>query len=315
MISVIVTIALLILTIIVVYFFLKKLAGANKQVEEEESEMRTERQTSRSSRENTRSENVSHIHSNNNSSSIRIESNQTVNNTRTVTHVPSESRNLTKKEQMKMEKKKAKEEAREYQRMVLEEKKQRELEKERIQMERDMKREEEKRKEEEALRKLKEEQEKKENEIFDQWKNQFVVAEEGEEVGDLDNEDLINDFINYIKLRKVVSLEDLSGVFKINPNDIVDRLNMLESQGRMTGIIDDRGKYIYLTEKELAAIEKVFMQRGRISKVELIKECNKIIRFAPTEEDKVKIMEEQNKVWKTFEAEMEKGNSANANAK
>ncbi len=112
-------------------------------------------------------------------------------------------------------------------------------------------------------------------------------------------------------MRKVVSLEDLSGVFKLSPNDVVDRLTVLEAQGKISGIVDDRGKYIFLTEKELASIEKIFMQRGRISKVELIKECNKIIRFTPTDEDKIKIVEEQNKVWKTFEDEMEKSTTQN----
>ena len=62
------------------------------------------------------------------------------------------------------------------------------------------------------------------------------------------------------------------------------------------GIIDDRGKYIYLTEKEISMIEKMFMNRGRISKAELIKECNRLIKFEPTEEDKSKIAEEQKKM-------------------
>jgi hypothetical protein len=150
-----------------------------------------------------------------------------------------------------MEKKQAKEEAREYQKMVLEAKRLKEQEKEREMKEREMKKDEEKRKEDEILMKLKEEQEKKEQEEFNQWKDLFNVKEEGEEAVDIDSEDLLNDFLNYIKLRKVVSLEDLSGQFKINANDLVDRLKLLESQGRICGIIDDRGKYIYLIEKEL----------------------------------------------------------------
>lgn len=54
------------------------------------------------------------------------------------------------------------------------------------------------------------------------------------------------------------------------------------------------------------------MQRGRINKTDLIKECNKIIRFAPSEEDKAKILEEQNKILKSFETELEANNNANA---
>jgi hypothetical protein len=150
-----------------------------------------------------------------------------------------------------MEKKHAKEEARDYQKQVLEMKRLKEQEKDREIKEREMKRDEEKRKEDELLAKLKEEQNKKEQEEFNQWKGLFKVEEEGEEAIDINSEDLINDFLNYIKLRKVVSIEDLSGQFKINPNELVDRLKLLESQGRICGIIDDRGKYIYLIEKEL----------------------------------------------------------------
>ena len=151
-------------------------------------------------------------------------------------------------------------------------------------------------------KKIKDEQIKKEEAIYDQWKGGFTVGDQGEELSDLNDENLINDFINYIKLRKVVPLEDLSGEFKLSNNvshlylnqDLLDRLRELENQGRICGIIDDRGKYIFLSEKELTVriikcnvvqlIEKLFVNRGRISKSDLIKECNKLIRFVPTDE-------------------------------
>jgi hypothetical protein len=212
----------------------------------------------------------------------------------------------TKKELYKMEKKKAKEEARENIKMMQMMKKQREEEREREMRERELKREDEKLKEDEMIQRIKNEQAKREQMEFDKWKGGFAVAEEGEETEDVDTEDMINEFVNYIKLRKVVALEDLAGQFKINPNEIVERLKFLEQQGRICGIVDDRGKYIYLTEKEIVAIEKIFMVRGRISKSDLIKECNKIIRFQPTDEDKEKILEEQNKILKVYEDELDK---------
>lgn len=47
------------------------------------------------------------------------------------------------------------------------------------------------------------------------------------------------------------------------------------------------------------------MNRGRINKSELIKECNKLIRFQPSEEDKLKIQEDRNRILKNFEKEFE----------
>lgn len=150
-----------------------------------------------------------------------------------------------------MEKKKAKEEARDYNKNLQESRLQRQIEKERELEEREKKREEERLKEEEMVNKIREEFKKKEEEEYNKWKDCFAVKEEGEEAQELESENLINEFINYIRLRKVVSLEDLSGKFKIQPNELVEKLNFLEAQKRMCGIIDDRGKYIYLTEKEL----------------------------------------------------------------
>ena len=219
------------------------------------------------------------------------------------------NKKLTKKEQLKMMKKQEKAEQREYQKQMLEAKKLREQQKEKEMLLKEQMKAEEKKKLEEELQKLKEEQEKKDNEIYNQWKDMIKVGEEGEERVDFNDENVINDFLNYIKIRKVVSLEDLSGVFKIPPNDLVDKLNFFEQQGRILGIIDDRGKYIYITEKEMSMIEKMFMNRGRITKAELIKECNRLIKFEPTEEDKVKIAEEQKKMLEKIENEKSDNNT------
>jgi hypothetical protein len=150
-----------------------------------------------------------------------------------------------------MEKKKAKEEEREYNKYLLEERKLKKLEKEKFQEEKEKRKEEERLKEEELELKIREDLKKKEEEEYNKWKDCFDVKEEGEELEEVLSEDLINDFINYIKLRKVVSLEDLTGKFKIPSNELIEKLTYLESTNRICGIIDDRGKYIYLTEKEL----------------------------------------------------------------
>ena len=214
------------------------------------------------------------------------------------------NKKLTKKEQAKMLKKQEKAEQREQIRQMLEAKKLKEQEKEREMLIKEKLKEEEKKKLEETLQKVKEEQQKKDDEIYNQWKDMIKIGEEGEGRRDFSDENVINEFLNYIKIRKVVSLEDLSGVFKISPNELVEKLNQFENEGRILGIIDDRGKYIYVTEKEMNMIENLFMKRGRINKGDLIKECNKIIKFEPTEEDKIKIAEEQKEMLEKIEKEL-----------
>lgn len=282
------------LVIILTYLFLNKLAkGPTLIVNSNEA--------------NPHRQNVSNQAQNNNR--IQSNNNNSNNNSQRPSNVIPENvidpnKKLTKKEQLKMLKKQEKAEQRQYQKQLLEAKKLKEQQKEKEMLLKEQMKEEEKRKLEEELKKVKEEQEKKENEIYNQWKDMIKIGEEGEERVDFEDEKVINDFLNYIKIRKVVSLEDLSGVFKIPPNDLVEKLNYFESQGRILGIIDDRGKYIYLTEKEISMIEKMFMNRGRISKAELIKECNRLIKFEPTEEDKIKIAEEQKKMLEKIENEI-----------
>jgi len=217
---------------------------------------------------------------------------------------PDQFKKLTKKEQIKMLKKQEKAEQREHMRLIMEEKKRKEQEKEKELLLKEKMKEEEQKKLEEELKRVQEEQKKKEDEEYNKWKDMIKVGEEGEEKMDFTKEETINKFLDYIKIRKVISLEDISGTFKLSPNEIVTKLNQFEKEGRIMGIIDDRGKYIYITEKEMGLIEKMFMNRGRINKGDLIKECNRIIRFEPTEEDKIKIAEEQQKTLKELEDEL-----------
>ena len=214
------------------------------------------------------------------------------------------NKKLTKKEQQKMLKKKEKEENRLQMKQFLEAKKLKEQEKERERLKKEKIKEEKEKELEEAIKKVKEEQKKKEDDIYNQWKDQIKIGEEGEEKMDFSNEKIINEFLDYIKIRKVISLEDLSGTFKLSPNDLVEKLNFFEKEGRILGIIDDRGKYIYITEKEMSMIEKMFLNRGRINKKDFIKECNRLIRFEPNEQDKIKIQNEQKKFLEKLENEI-----------
>lgn len=46
-----------------------------------------------------------------------------------------------------------------------------------------------------------------------------------------------------------------------------------------TGVIDDRGKFIYITPEELAAVANFIRQRGRISIAELAQASNSLIAW------------------------------------
>lgn len=164
------------------------------------------------------------------------------------------------------EERKAKEE------QMYEERKRREQEEERLEKERE---EEEKR--------LKEEQEKKEYEEYLKLKEQFTVDEEGQDAAqsDLNSENLLLEFVNYIKEAKIVVLEDLAAEFKLKTQDVINRVNLVQEMGILTGVMDDRGKFIYISEEELLKVKKFIEQRGRVSITELAKHSNELINLKP----------------------------------
>uniref|UniRef100_A0A336MQ86 DDRGK domain-containing protein 1 n=1 Tax=Culicoides sonorensis TaxID=179676 RepID=A0A336MQ86_CULSO len=133
---------------------------------------------------------------------------------------------------------------------------------------------------EEAERKAREERERREHEEYLKMKEAFSVEEEGfDEEPESDN--LLQEFVKYIKENKVVIIEDVAAHFKLKTQATIDRIKDLQQDGIISGVIDDRGKFIYISQDELNAVAKFIRQRGRVSISELAEHSNKLINFAP----------------------------------
>jgi DDRGK domain-containing protein 1 len=89
----------------------------------------------------------------------------------------------------------------------------------------------------------------------------------------------ITQLVEFIKRRKVVMVEDVAQRFQMLTKDVIERIAKLEEQGRLSGITDDRGKYIFVTPEEFEKVAQSIEQRGRVSRQDLLKECNRIIRL------------------------------------
>lgn len=79
----------------------------------------------------------------------------------------------------------------------------------------------------------------------------------------------------------MVVLEDLAVQFKLKTQAAIDRIVELQKDGRLSGVIDDRGKFIYISEEELNAVAKFIKQRGRVSITELAENSNNLINLIP----------------------------------
>ena len=93
----------------------------------------------------------------------------------------------------------------------------------------------------------------------------------------------------------MVKLEDLAAHFKLKTQEAIDRVTTLLADGLLTGIakntlgyaldnfasgvIDDRGKFIYISREELEAVAKYIKQQGRVSITDLAASSNKLIKL------------------------------------
>ncbi|RNA40070.1 DDRGK domain-containing 1 [Brachionus plicatilis] len=141
---------------------------------------------------------------------------------------------------------------------------------------------------EEAEKKVREEQEKRDYEEYLKLKEQFTVDEEGQDADltEQDAENLLNQFVDFIKNSKIVVLEDLACEFKLKTQEVIDRINQVQEMGLLTGVMDDRGKFIYITEDELLKVKKFIEQRGRVNIIELAKSSNELVSLKPNNNEK-----------------------------
>ncbi|KAL9441487.1 hypothetical protein AB3S75_020057 [Citrus x aurantiifolia] len=114
---------------------------------------------------------------------------------------------------------------------------------------------------------------------FEKWKGEFSIDAEGtteNEVQDGDR-DLLADFVEYIKKHKCIPLEDLAAEFKLRTQECINRITSLENMGRLSGVMDDRGKYIYISQEEMEAVADYIKRQGRVSISHLASKSNQFI--------------------------------------
>ena len=146
-------------------------------------------------------------------------------------------------------------------------------------------REEEEARREAAAAKAKAEEEAALQEQFDEWSGSFETTEQGAENEGGDTDSKLSAFVARIEQKKVVLLSDLSIEFGLSSQAAVDRVKQLEEDGTITGVIDDRGKFIYVSTDELKRIADMVRRRGRISVSELGREINSIVDLNPGEDE------------------------------
>ncbi|KAH0615740.1 hypothetical protein JD844_026135, partial [Phrynosoma platyrhinos] len=195
------------------------------------------------------------------------------------------------KKQRKLEEKQARKAQREAEEAEREERKKLEQKREEERRKEEERQRQEEEKEEEEKKKAKEEEEQREYEEYLKLKESFVVEEEGldeamteEEVASatlIGSRSFLTELLEFIKNAKVVLLEDLASHLGIRTQDAINRIQDLMADGTLTGVIDDRGKFIYITPEEMTAVAEFIRRRGRVSIMELAQHSNSLINLEP----------------------------------
>jgi hypothetical protein len=86
----------------------------------------------------------------------------------------------------------------------------------------------------------------------------------------------------------------------------LQRIKDLESMEMLTGVVDDRGKYIFIKKSELLDIKRLIKAEGKISRVELVNHCSKMISLEPSREDRERIKKEEEDLILTLNSELMK---------
>jgi len=193
----------------------------------------------------------------------------------------------TRRDAVKQQRKQEKKEQQTAQRQMREQQDSKKSEKQMAYAERQAKKEAERQRREEEEERLQKEKEQREQEEFDKWKEEFAIDAEGEEAQVEFDQYVVERFLEHIKLRKVVILEELAKEFKMKTNAVIDRLQQLEKLGRINGIFDDRGKFMYITAEEMAAVADWINKSGRVSRSAVVAACNRLVSLEGTPEEEL----------------------------
>jgi len=189
---------------------------------------------------------------------------------------------LGKKKLEKLERKEEKRKLRQYLDAQKEERKKQEEEelaewKRRKQAEREAEEEERRREREER-----EERERREREEYERLRREIKVEQRGEEQLSAEQlEEALGAMALFIRSSKVVTVEELASEFSLRSAEAARRLRLLDSQGRIQGILDERGKYVYVSQEEMDRLAAFVVRRGRFSKAELASAANNLISLSP----------------------------------
>jgi hypothetical protein len=115
---------------------------------------------------------------------------------------------------------------------------------------------------------------------LDMWKASFQIKEDGTVKADIaqESQDLLADFIDHIVHKKALVLEELAEEFRLRTQDTVRCIQELEAVRRITGVMDDRGKFIFVSPREMENVSAFIQSGGRTSISALVDKSSAFVK-------------------------------------
>eukprot|EP00550_Attheya_septentrionalis_P004687 CAMPEP_0198291876 /NCGR_PEP_ID=MMETSP1449-20131203/9242_1 /TAXON_ID=420275 /ORGANISM="Attheya septentrionalis, Strain CCMP2084" /LENGTH=327 /DNA_ID=CAMNT_0043990561 /DNA_START=85 /DNA_END=1068 /DNA_ORIENTATION=+ len=89
---------------------------------------------------------------------------------------------------------------------------------------------------------------------------------------------LVEDFVALCEAQRVINLDDMACQFDISIEHVIKRIEQIEEEGRITGIIDEH-TFIYVSPTEMSAIANFCHRNGKVTVTEIAKECNRLLNL------------------------------------
>lgn len=116
-------------------------------------------------------------------------------------------------------------------------------------------------------------------ELYAQWKGSLEdLTEEYTSPSNVLTQKEIDDrIVAKVRSEGIVHLDELAEIAQCKMAALHDLLTRLEKEKRITGVIDERGKYIYMADEKFEELRRVVEQHGRISLNELAQLAQKLL--------------------------------------
>eukprot|EP00892_Ulva_mutabilis_P003257 jgi/Ulvmu1/1302/UM011_0029.1 len=140
--------------------------------------------------------------------------------------------------------------------------------------------------EEEEIRQAQEERKQREQAEFDAWKDLMLMDDAGEEANSREQlQERRDAMCARLKSGKVVELDSISAEFDMRCTEVISEIKHLEAEGVLTGVLDERGKYIYFSMEELQRLAQEIRSRGRISISAIAQEATDMLNMPAPDAD------------------------------